>query len=213
MREICKTNILVIDKLLSKIQTGNEYYARRLEKATTDSERNEVRAKQDKRIKRAEQMYEILEPLLVDMPYKIKETRRIQVHALHVLNERKKITSYEKVMANIAITLGYDHNEIKHILGIHINQLKRFRTDKPMRTYLESLEWLKRCPNPDCGIMIADVLDDLITISQEPDESPPLTSEDIDPEPLLITGYQAELAKAHHTIKQLKHELKYAKKK
>lgn len=140
---------------------------------------------------------------------KLKELQQLiteQMRAKKKLNDRKKITRYEKVMAKLACSLGYHKNNVASILNITTKHIKNEiladvnPSSGGQNTLLEEFGWFGRCPNTDCGIVLKDFYDEQIENYRK---GTPIDDE-FELEPLLSTGYAKELILAKEEIKKLK---------
>ena len=107
-----------------------------------------------------EELSDITEKDVKEAHMKLTET----LNAIKKLNDRTKITNYEKAMAKILIErFGYLHGNIASILNITTKHVKNNilkanqKNNQDQDGMLEQLDFLARCPG--CGLGIADVLD------------------------------------------------------
>lgn len=121
----------------------------------------------------------------------------MQMQALRNFNDRASITIYEKMLAQYSVAMGYDQNDIAKMLGITSKHMKLNIIPKTsFGTKLEKLGWHGRCPSPDCGVVIKDVLE---VLASNPNAS-------VDNDALRTTGYQQQvldLQKENQKLKQI----------
>lgn len=125
-------------------------------------------------------------------------------------DDRMTLMAFQKWMAITAVNLGYNKNEIARILGITTKHMRtNLYTDRMRNETLMMLEWFDRCPNPDCGIKLAEHIETMIRSAKNkmistPAESPEFT--DVDIQLLKPTGYQAEVLRLKKEINRLKRD-------
>ena len=130
------------------------------------------------------------------IPTVINELKSViikQLWAIKGLDDRATLTTFEKVMANFAVSIGYDQNDIARFLLITAKHMKNnvmSDTHEP----LLFLEWFGRCPNPKCGIMLKDYVESQITKYKK--DTKVLPQDHIPDgmlEPLITTSYQNQV--------------------
>ena len=207
LRNISLNNVKLARLVFSKTIPRHADYRARARKATTDEEKERVDETYAKHIALTKSRQKAYKEHL-DI-FDIKELKQIllkQHTAMSGLDDKQIITPYETVMANIALFMGYEHTTIARALNITAKHMRQnVSTDAPnANTYLQTLGWLGRCPNPDCGIVLKDIAQAAILAADDPEKDAELEKQGFDPEPLKVTGYQAEIIKLKEEIKALK---------
>ena len=196
MKEISLNNIDNINKILAKT-TFQPALLR-------DLKRNEPDEVQEKFLKSqkdlVDQRLDILnsnkELIDFNMDSIIRKQKQVEVH----LDDRVTVTQWEKVMALVAIQIGYDRNEIARLLGVTTKHMKiNVVPEESKKHILQLLDWFKRCPS--CGAVLAEFFEGLIKANAK-DLPKDLIPDEIDH--LRLTDYQNEIVKLKKQLRELK---------
>ena len=199
MRKISFNNINNCNAILAKTTFHRQ--------ALLDQKKNEPDEVKEKFVNAQKQLIEkrlqvVNDNLNVDHEELEKVIRHQKQSAVH-LDDRSTITQWEKVMALLAIDLGYDRNEVARLLGITTKHMKiNIVPEESKKHILQLLDWFKRCPG--CGIQLADLFEGLIKSNVR--EVPKSIHKDI--EPLRITKYQNEVIQLKKKVKQLEKQIR-----
>ena len=165
----------------------------RLKNAPTDEERDRLEAKwaaDDLAIHDRREVALKCLGMLTD-ENTIRKTELAQQSAYSNLDDRRRVSFMEKCMANAAIAIGYDRNTIAKVLHVTSKHMRQNISPDGHASYLEDLGWLGRCPNPECGVDLREAVETVISHKKGASgDRADLTLADIDPEPLIPTGYQ-----------------------
>ncbi|MGI9567080.1 MAG: hypothetical protein ACR2LL_08730 [Nitrosopumilus sp.] len=193
----CTINKTVIQKSLK--DKPQYRIDERMQEATKLSEKRIQTVQEEvKKLGKPEEQLKQIKSLIAD-----------QLSAKKKLNDRKKITRFEKVMVKLAISLGYSKNYVAGILNITPKHIKNdiLASENPsshgQNTLLEEFEWFGRCPNPDCGIILKDYYDEQIDNYRQGKS----IEEPFDLEPLLATGYASQVVQLSQQLKKVKEKL------
>ena len=196
MKEISLNNINNINKVLVKT-TFQPALLRDMKRDEPDSVQEKfLKTQKDLVDKRLEILNESKELQDFNAQSVIRKQKQVEVH----LDDRVTVTQWEKVMALLAMQLGYDRNEIARLLGVTTKHMKiNIVPEESKKHILQLLDWFKRCPS--CGSYLADFFEGLIK-SKVTDLPKDLIPEDIDY--LRLTDYQNENIKLKKQVRELK---------
>ena len=191
---ISHNNVQILRLISRKISRPTEAYrAARLKSAPTDEERERLETKWAADDLATGERRDIVARSLDTMDAdKIKNTELNQQAAYANLDDRRRVSFMEKCMANAAIAIGYDRNTIAKVLHVTSKHMRQNISPDGHASYLEDLGWLGRCPNPSCGIDLREAVETIISQKGAVGDRADLTLADIDPEPLIPTGYQKQ---------------------
>ncbi len=129
----------------------------------------------------------------------LKKTLAAQAKARQNLDDRLKITRFAAAMANLAVSLGYDKNDVARWLGVTSKHMKmsvlseRFNPRGGRPSVLQTLDWFHRCPNPSCGVLLSDYFERRIPSFRGKKSDEIESAEDYEIELLKPTSYQAQI--------------------
>lgn len=133
-------------------------------------------------------------------PERLEQIAAAQERLAGRLDGRQSVTVWRKAMAVLAMSIGYDSNEIARFLDVTAKHVKNNIYGRKS-DILQYLEWFDRCPNPDCGIRLSEYFDGMARRFRLGTELPEAGSLEI--EMLRVTGYQAENLRLAREVKRL----------
>lgn len=120
-----------------------------------------------------------------------------------MFDDRASLTTWQKILAHVAVAIGYNRNQIARMLRVTSKHLKlNIYTDASEQEMLAQLQWFDRCPNPDCGWKLSEYFEAKVKQKGKPAEH--FCSEDYELEYLKPTGYQAENLKLVQQVRSLR---------
>ena len=207
--EIAYNNIKIIKMIRQKTSINKTILTKQTDKKLTQSEKdkreNDVETLVNKRIKIViDGINEMGNPgtILKDANGVITQ----QLQAMKYFDDRASLTHWQKLMAIFAVAIGYNQNEIAKTIGITAKHMKInvMEAKSGANTLLQDLNWVNRCPNPDCGIVMSDYVESKINNFKAGKSLGDI--EDFELEPLLPTGYQKQVIVLQEKIRKLKNK-------
>lgn len=201
-KAISQNNIKIINMIRQKTNINYTAIEKQIRNKSSDSKEQRIEDIKKQSAKRIENFKKAVKnPKKLES--EMKKIIEIQLKALKRFDDRASITYFEKIMAYYAVTMGYDRNDIARMLNITTKHMKvNVLEQSATNMYLDTLKWLERCPNPDCGVNLKDTLEIVIHNRGKPN-----LPASIDPEPLLPTGYQREVILLKAENKRLRRRL------
>ena len=205
--EISQNNIRIIKMIRKKTSINKTVMTKQIGKKNSEDEK-EKRQNDIERL--VHQRIKVLKDdiNLIDKPKTLlKKANAIivnQLYAMKYFDDRSSLLYWQKLMARLAVYIGYDQNTIARTVNISSKHMKLNIMDMLPGSdqLLHDIEWFDRCPNPDCGIILKDYFESKISdfrTGKKLDEI-----EDYELEPLILTGYQKQNSELRQKIRELK---------
>ena len=207
--EISYNNIKIIKMIKQKTSINKTHLAKQIDKKRIQSDKekreNDVKNLVNKRIKIViDGINELGDPgaILKDANGVITQ----QLQAMKYFDDRASLKHWQKMMARFAVSIGYDQNEIAKTIGVTAKHMKLnvVEVKSGANTLLQDLNWVNRCPNPDCGIVMSDYVESKINDFKDGKNLGDI--KDFELEPLLPTGYQKQVIILQEKLKQLENK-------
>ena len=207
MMDIARLEVVILERMKEKVILNKGAILNT--RGKVDKEKQEmleraikiVNTRREKLVDVVKKNFKKFDHTLEDMKKMVAELSMAKQH----LDDRMTITHWEKIMAMVMIDIGYDKNDIARFLKVNSKHIKLNVDSSEARGGLMGmLNIFKRCPNPDCGIILHEYFEGMLRAHREGNDE---FYDNYDIEPLLITGYQKQVVRLKTENMKMKRRL------